>query len=414
MSEKITIKNVSFDKTSYIYWDDKDINLKFKVYFPLEKTIKNIRIEYWYKFNSKVSSYSWVHTLEEKSITLKENFTSYIWQEESFSLKIPILFPYFDLKKVSSKSFIRIIVDVDWSLFDIKKDYYPDIKYSFDDVENISFIESPIKEYKSNFDNYENNHFCLNKLSFISIVNFLKLKKYIGCSDYISKDVLNSILSKNIYLNFVFNLLNLFIYSLLAKASVIVTIILFLPTITWIYNNISLYVFIWSTLFILLTLFLTWSFRYFIWKSIFKIKYNPDLSISEKIANNLKNNNFSLDDIFYEFFIKIPWMHKWNFSWYIEWYLQTYHKETRSSWKSRSTVTVYDISMFSRLKIFDIDWKWEVIKSSIRTIENNYREYCDKKISSRDIKWNKVFYKLVIKFDSDYLPDFSNKIEIKL
>ena len=95
-------------------------------------------------------------------------------------------------------------------------------------------------------------------------------------------------------------------------------------------------------------------------------------------------------------------------------YLETYHTETRGSWKSRSTVTIIDTSKVFSLKLFDEKGKWEISKWRIQSLENNYIDFCKTRLMSFN-KWrNKVYYKLTIDLDSDYLSDISKQVIIDI
>jgi len=403
------IENISLDKKEYIYWEDKNIELSFSVKFNKEKAIKNIRIEYWVIFQSYAGDgFDHTHFVKLWEKVLREKFTSYNFETISFKEYIPILYGNITTNLVWLIPYIKIIVDVDWSLFDINEIIKPKIVYSISDCHKYHS-----KIFDSSFENASDEYVNLNIYNFWPIFSVLKpIFKW----DLVKKSIINKLIKKNTLLRYY----HFFLLSNLTKQAYYLAIILLISLvilnilpikIDWL-KEISNYMFIFLLGVIFIVFLLKLVFPYYLKKKILTVELNTNLL---NFRDKLEKWILTLWDIFKKFKINVSENVSYQLDVYLICYVQTYHKRSTWSGKNRRVETIRDVSQFCGIKVFDIKNTGTVDLFS-KPIERNYKQILEKMPSSF-IDWfnsNKIYYKLEIDFVSKDLPDFHNSIYVKI
>ena len=467
------ILNIHMDKDVYFYWEDKNIKLSFNIKFNKDKNIKHIKIEYWIIFNSLDPSwFSHEHFEKFKTKILKEQFKSQKEENIRFQVDIPIDYWYIKKYPVEIKPYIKIFIDVDWSLFDIEKIIFPEIKYNLPDLinyeEKIKYKkkwniitdeiieedeiteEDEIIEKLQNSNNiqnkiiYEKNYedkynqkdkeekidftkpdFDRSKYTDLDIYNFWILnylfRKFLPI--YTKWDLIKTEILKDLKRdNTIFKIYNNFLLSKIVRIfyylSFIIVILAFIVLLTDFDITIlnydkekSFLILFFSPTFVIITvIILKLYFPEYLKKQLIDLKINKsELKYLEK---KLKSNTLKIRDIIKKLKIKTYKTFSINLKVYLMCKIETYHEERRWSWKNRHTVTIYDKTDLFEVEIFNINQRWELNYSST-PIEKDYNLFLSKIPQSYDWwDWNKITYFIKIELNSDDLPDLTKEEKI--
>lgn len=410
----LKILNINLDKDEYIYWEDKEINVKFDIISD-EKSFKlnSIIIKYWV-----IIYLSWNKFLNEiKSKLLVEN-DNISWISQSYEFTIPIKYPNiwdkqllenFDEEKdeneynfdwyiynddIKLKNYIEIIVDKWFSIFDCRREIYPKVYYDFFiDTNNLIWKE---KLFDSEI--YQNN------TDYINIWFDIKKKEYITKDFY-------AFLKNNYksfrYIDFIRINLKYIIYIYLLLISIsIIFIILWEKWI--IFNNITntfWLIFFWINI---IVFFIFVYIKYSIItikKNIINIKFKDKKNIEQAI---LQKDNISTKDLYEEIWINYDWKYNCKINIYMNCILRIINKER--IWKKAKLVE-YN----KTINLYEL-WNYEWKNLNLKKINNFQFDKKNNIIPIKDFwktpmlkKWYwraKIIYKFFYKFES---PELINK-----
>jgi len=402
MALKLT--NITLDKEIYVFWEDKEIKIKFDFISENESSIANsIIIKYW------VNIYlGWKKYLDEiESIVLGEDINLDSNIPKSFEFSIPIKYPNVWDKKIEKKfdenkdeneydfdsyvfnnniklrNYIEIFVDKKLSLFDCKKEILPKVHLKCEiNTTEISWKESlfNLEKYKNN-PNYVNIWWGVINKEYIT-KNFYTFLK----NNYKSYKFIDFIRINFKYFSITFFLITLISLGLTNKV-----------------NNIWI-IYLWVLIFCFLILVYIRRSMRTIKNSVIDIRFKDKKIIEQAI---LEKDNISVEDIYENIWINYDWIYNCKVKLYISSLLSITNKE--KSWKHtryvqyNKTINLYELWNYS--------WNDLTLKNIIKLesgLKNNIVpiKYFWKIPIYRPWRWSaRIIYKLFYKFESPELID---------
>lgn len=413
----LKLLNINLDKDEYIYWEDKEINVKFDV----------ISDEKSFKLNSIIIKYgviiylSWKKFLNETESKLLVENVNISWISQNFQFTIPIKYPniwdkqlveFFDEEKkedeyegevednfesyifnsdINLKNYIEIVVDKWFSLFDCKKEIYPKVYSEFD----INTNHLTLKDDLFNSEDYKNN------IDYINIWFDVKKKEYISKDFY---NHLNNNYKSFRYFDFIRNNFKYLVSTYIVMALIFISF-LFLSEKLIIsksfFNNFGLIFFGINIIGFILYVYIKRGIRT-IKDTVINIKFKDKKNIKQSLKDK---DNISIKDIYEEIWINYDWKYNCKINLYMSSILRLTNKEKTGK---NSKFVEYN----KTINLYEL-WNYEWRNLSLKKIINFQSDKKNNIIPIKDFwktsmlkfwYWSaKIIYKFFYKFESSEL-----------
>lgn len=432
----IKITDIILDKKSYLYWIDKNINISFKLKSDNNEhqKVKEIYIYYWFNVFWKEDK----HFIYSNKIVLDNQTT--VNNEINYSTSIPIVIPNIKASSTKIENFIYIQINNLNIKEELKtKIYFSVKKYEKNWIKNIinygwisNYImskqfenesESDIEKKMNELSNIDDNYNKLSNYNKIALKTkfkwfsflFFNSDNFLKQEDYIDKEILNNILQKSLFAKISHYLLNSPIYWIIYKYFFIPPVVFFLLIFIFPLNNI-IWMWLWISFILSLFIFIFSKliekiYKKFILKNMYDIKLHSSKTISNNINNKLKTWKLDISDIFSKFeIINTNNPIDYILSIRLDTYLQSYE------WTWKYVTQLKDNLHW--IELFNSSWKKIFNINDIKILENDYSKIFEILVPIFQCWWvnwvSKIYYKLVINFESSYLPNYKKELNINI